>query len=132
MSIRLYIKDHPHRILALSAHEHVLVFRHSHVTTEHVNGSGSSSVTLPDSSRPTLPSRCMVEFLKDSEFDLSGYRSVSSAQGTLGLITLNDDVFLCTVTGSSQVAIVRPGETVQKIHSVEFCAYFGTLRLQVS
>jgi SacI homology domain/Endonuclease/Exonuclease/phosphatase family len=45
---------------------------------------------------------------------------VLTAKGTLGLITLNNDVFICMVTGSIEVANVRPGETVQKIYSVEF------------
>ena len=40
--------------------------------------------------------------------------------GTLGLITVNNDVFLCVVSGSVKVATVRPGETVQRIHTVEF------------
>lgn len=64
----------------------------------------------------------MVEFAAQNSIDLNGYRTVSTAQGTLGLITLNNDVFLCAIIGASQVASVRPGETVQKIHSVEFCA----------
>ena len=63
----------------------------------------------------------MVEFTEKSATDLAGFRTVSKAQGTLGLVTLNNDVFLCVVTGSLKVAVVRPGETVQKIHSVEFC-----------
>jgi len=41
----------------------------------------------------------------------------------LGLITLNNDVFLCVITGSEEVATVRPGETVQKIFAVEFCEW---------
>lgn len=65
----------------------------------------------------------MVEFAARNSLDLDGYRTVSSAQGTLGLITLNNDVFLCAIIGSSQVATVKPGETVQRIHAVEFCAY---------
>ncbi|KAL9109257.1 MAG: hypothetical protein Q9227_006012 [Pyrenula ochraceoflavens] len=62
----------------------------------------------------------MVEFTDKSSIDLTGFRTLSKGYGTLGLVTLNNDVFLCVVTGSSQVATVRPGETVQKINSVEF------------
>jgi hypothetical protein len=65
----------------------------------------------------------MVEFTVRNSLDLTGYRTVNNAQGTLGLITLNNDVFLCAIILASQVASVRPGETVQRIHSVEFCAY---------
>ena len=50
------------------------------------------------------------------------YRSLPSLdiKGTLGLITINNDVFLCVVNHSKKVATVRPGETIQQILSVEF------------
>ena len=123
MSVRVLIEDHPHRTLALATGEHALIFRHTH-TAEYGNNSSSSSLAQPNSNRPSAPPRCMVEFALRSSLDLSGYRLVNLAQGTLGLITLNNDVFLCAVTGATQVATVRPGETVQKIHSVEFCESF--------
>jgi len=64
----------------------------------------------------------MVEFAHVSSVDLSDYRTLSPlpVHGTLGLITINNDVFLCVVTGTVKVASVRPGETVEKIHGVEF------------
>lgn len=64
----------------------------------------------------------MVEFSAIDQVDLGEYRSLSalSVHGTLGLITVNGDVFLVVVTGASKVATVRPGETVQRIHSVGF------------
>ena len=67
--------------------------------------------------------------------DLQEYRSLSSlsVHGTLGLITVNGDVFLCVVSGASRVATVRPDETVQRILSVEFRTFEAkhhcTLRL---
>lgn len=56
------------------------------------------------------------------EVDLSDYRTLSPlpVHGTLGLITISNDVFLCVVTGATKVASVRPGETVEKIFGVEF------------
>jgi hypothetical protein len=65
----------------------------------------------------------MVEFSSIGEVDLSDYRPVnlSNAFGTLGLITVNGDIFLVVVSGSSKVATVRPGETIQRIHAVAFC-----------
>jgi hypothetical protein len=36
------------------------------------------------------------------------------------MITLNEDVFVCVVTGASQAATVRPGETVSRIDNVGF------------
>ncbi|KAK5013885.1 Inositol-1,4,5-trisphosphate 5-phosphatase 1, partial [Cryomyces antarcticus] len=64
----------------------------------------------------------MVEFLKLDPADLDDYQSLSSLPvlGTLGLITINNDVFLCVVNGAVKIATVRPGETVQRIYSVEF------------
>lgn len=53
--------------------------------------------------------------------DLQGYRPLGAGKGTLGLVTLNEDLFVCVVTSSSQAATVRPGETVSKIDSVGFC-----------
>jgi endonuclease/exonuclease/phosphatase family metal-dependent hydrolase len=44
----------------------------------------------------------------------------------LGLITVNSDVFLVVVNGASKVATVRPGETVQRIHSVGFYCLTST------
>lgn len=69
----------------------------------------------------------MVEFTTVESADLEGYRSLRGVamswkvHGTLGLITLNNDVFLCVVSGVAPRPItVRPGETVRKIEAVEF------------
>jgi len=115
MSVRVFIRDHPHRTIALATDEHVLVFRHSLSSTE-----SASSSSLRLSNQLATP-RCLVEFTARSSLDLTEYRSIGNGQGTLGLITLNSDVFLCVISSSSQVATVRPGETVQRIHAVEFC-----------
>jgi endonuclease/exonuclease/phosphatase family metal-dependent hydrolase len=64
----------------------------------------------------------MVEFSAIEKVDLDEYRTLNlgNAHGTLGLITVNGDVFLVVVSGASKVATVKPGETVQRIHSVAF------------
>lgn len=53
---------------------------------------------------------------------MQGYRTLSSLsiQGTLGLVTVNGDVFLCVVNSSKKAAEVRPGERVNKIMGVDF------------
>lgn len=62
-----------------------------------------------------------MEFSRLSAVDLQDYRPISHpCKGTLGLITLGGDVFICLVNGSSHVATVRPGERVEKIHTVSF------------
>lgn len=66
--------------------------------------------------------KCMVEFADLRDVVLDGYKTISpiAVHGTLGLITIMNDVFLCVVTGATKVANVRPGETVEKIFGVEF------------
>lgn len=123
MPIRVLLKDHPHRTLALTSDDYALVFRHTH-SADQGYSSSSTSLTVQSSNRhlgQNLSPRCMVEFTTCASLDFMGYRTLGSAQGTLGLITLNSDVFLCTVTSASQVATPRPGETVQKIQFVDFC-----------
>lgn len=120
MSIRVLLREYPHRSIALVTPTHALIFRHSPSTNDSIaNGSLASLSTSLDTA--TAP-RCMVEFAEVSKVDLNDYRTLSPlpVHGTLGLITINNDVFLCVVTGSSKVASVRPGETVEKIYAVEF------------
>ena len=67
--------------------------------------------------------RCLVEFSSVSHIETSSYRLLGYGYGTLGLITLGEDVFLCVITGFSQAAMVRPGETVSRIDNVDFCMF---------
>ncbi|KAK5112907.1 hypothetical protein LTR62_003729 [Meristemomyces frigidus] len=114
--MKLFIRDHP-RAIALATDTHVLILRHS---------SSASVLTLQKSASSTSleggTPRCIVEFSPWGAQDMSDFRSLTSmkVQGTLGLVTLERDVFLCVVSGSSHAATVRPGETVQRILSVEF------------
>ena len=113
--MKLFIRDHP-RAIALATDTHVLILRHS---ASSVNDSRNASTTsISEGGTP----RCIVEFSPWEGQDMSGFRSLTSmkVQGTLGLVTINSDVFLCVVNASSHVATVRPGETVQRILSVEF------------
>ena len=92
MSAKLLRRSHPVRSLALATESHVLIF---------VNN--------------------RVELHPTAQADLSEYKTVSySVHGTLGLITIHNDVFICLVTGADKAATVRPGETVQQILSVDF------------
>ncbi|KAI9894398.1 MAG: inositol polyphosphate 5-phosphatase [Vezdaea aestivalis] len=118
MATRLLIRDYPHRAIAISTGSHVLVFRYTETGRNEARNGHSSVSTGAAAAEP----KCMVEFVANDDTDLALYRNLSPQpiQGTLGLITINNDVFLCIVSGSSKVATVRPGETVQRIHSVEF------------
>ena len=48
----------------------------------------------------------MVEFTAHSDVDLRDYRVLraSGVHGTLGLININADVFLCVISGAVRVA----------------------------
>jgi hypothetical protein len=125
MSIRVLLREYPHRSIALVTPSHALIFRHSPTTNDAIaNGSLTSVQSIPTriSTDGAAAPRCMVEFSDVASVDLSDYRTLSPlpVHGTLGLITINNDVFLCVVTGAVKVASVRPGETVEKIYGVEF------------
>ncbi|KAJ5974043.1 hypothetical protein N7481_011253 [Penicillium waksmanii] len=102
-NLRVLCRDQPQRTIALVTTDHALIF--------HYSAAGTGAKTPP---------RCQVEFANISSVDLDGYRSLGAGHGTLGMITLGDDVFVCVVTGSSQAASVRPGESVSRIDNVDF------------
>jgi hypothetical protein len=124
MSTRVLIHDYPHRTLALVTDQHALIFRHSHAQPEANSRLGSqTSLSSTNQGRSNITPRCLVEFTDKASIDFTQFHTVGSAKGTLGLITLNNDVFLCVITGAEEVATVRPGETVQRIFAVEFCGW---------
>ena len=128
MSISVLIRDGPNRSIALTTNSHALVLRYSPAqgsrgdspsrngpqATTNYNGNGSAA--------GAHASRCIVEFAPVAATDLSTYRSLSSlsVHGTLGLITINNELFLCVVTSATKAATVRPEEEVRRINSVEF------------
>lgn len=120
MAAKVLLREHPNRAIALVTDSHTLVFRHSVSGYQGSNNASTTSLTsthTPQSSGP----RCIVELLPSSKSDLSEYRTISySAHGTLGLVTLDGDVYLCVVSGAIKAATVRPGENVMKILSVDF------------
>ena len=118
MSLKILLREHPQRSFALITETHALVFRHS-LSRTNVESLNHGSTTKASASK------CMVEFATLEDVDLSEYRVLraSCVYGTLGLININADVFLCVISGALRVATVRPNETVQRILSVEFCEY---------
>lgn len=129
MSIKVLLRDHPHRAIALKTDSHILTFRHS-PSTASVSTTSLGNASLQEATTP----RCMVEFSAVEDTDTSDYRSLTSlsVQGTLGLVTINHDIFLCVVNGASKVATLRPGENIQRITSVEFRQYCFLVSKQVS
>lgn len=126
MSIKVVAREYPNRVLALTTETHALVFRHTPSAEDVHNGALQSTSLdigrgLPSTETVSQP-RCMVEFAELSSFDMSDFRQLSPlpVRGTLGLITVNNDIFLSVVTRATQVAGIRPNETIQKILAVEF------------
>ena len=117
MPLRLLLQENP-RVLLLASESHALVFRH--VPADAATGFDSIS-DLPRKSF-AVP-KCVVEFATLESLDLSNYRlfKAPGIHGTLGLISIEADIYLCVISAAVKVATVRPDEDVQKILSVEFC-----------
>ena len=115
MALQVLRRDQPSRAIALVSDTHALIFRPSHVG---IVRNGPSTA---------LPPQSMVEFAPVESLDLSGYRPArySKAVGTLGLINIGTDIFICTITSAFEAANVRPGERVLRIGTVGFCMNFG-------
>lgn len=118
MTIRVLLRDYPHRAVALATDDHVLTFRHNKTDAPDSRIPSSTTANGQNAAQP----QCMVDFSPTADSDLSGFRSLTSLSihGTLGLVTISGDIFLCVVNGANRVATLRPGENVQQITSVEF------------
>ncbi|KAJ2903152.1 uncharacterized protein MKZ38_010284 [Zalerion maritima] len=106
-SSQLLISEYPHRAIAIATSSHALILRHN---------ATSSDRSLH------VSAKCMVEFLPVSKQDLVDFHPLTPRPiyGTLGLVSVGRDVFLCVVTQAIRVANVRPEETVERIGNVEF------------
>lgn len=97
MSLRLLLREHPQRALAVLTDSHALIFRHS---------LSSASADSSSNNERSSASKCMVEFTAHEDVDLTDYHVLraSGVHGTLGLININADVFLCVISGAIRVA----------------------------
>lgn len=139
MSVDILLKDHhPQRSIALVTPTHTLIFRHSPSSREPQNGEHGSnnnsltSIVDRNNNGPSASSpRCMVELAELGSVALDDYRRLSSQPclGTLGLITLGGDIFICVITGAREVASVRPGEAVLRIQAVQFREFFTDMEV---
>ncbi len=126
-SSQILVRDYPHRAIAIVSSTHALILRYSQTTSEAIaNGSLASVPSGRPRSNSTnndaLNSKCIVEFSPVTQQMLADYRPLTSRPiyGTLGFIALGRDVFICVITHASRVATLRPGETVERILSVQF------------
>ena len=97
MSLKLLLRENPQRALAVLTDSHALIFRHSQ---------SSTSPDLPGGNEKRTRSSALVEFTAQGEVDLSDYHVLraSGVHGTLGLININADVFLCVISEAVRVA----------------------------
>lgn len=116
MPLQLRLSAHPERAILLASESHALIFRQIYPSTV-------TELSAPGQSAPHY--RCMVEFASLSAINHEDFPIFppSPVHGTLGLINIKHDVYLCVISGAVRVATVRPGETVQKILSVDFCQF---------
>jgi len=123
-SSQILIREYPHRAIAIASSTHALILRHSITTAEAIANGPLSSIpsARPRSSLDGGNPKCMVEFSPKRNKLLADYRPLTPrpVYGTLGLISIERDIFLCVITQASRVATLRPGETVEKIESVQF------------
>ncbi|CAK7223408.1 Inositol-1,4,5-trisphosphate 5-phosphatase 1 [Sporothrix curviconia] len=124
LSCKLLIRDYPHRAIAIVSGDYALIFRHSGTGTEEhpQNGSSTNLGYGGGKGEGGAIAKCMVEFSLISEGMLDDYRPLTSrpVYGTLGLISVNQDVFLSVITQALRVATLRPGETAEMIQQVQF------------
>lgn len=87
------------RTLALESKSHVLLFRYIKETK-----------------------KCAIELISKDSFISTPYKQLSRSKphGFLGLIEMNNDIFLCVITSKRQVAEPLPNEQINKINDVEF------------
>jgi synaptojanin len=123
-SSQLLIREYPHRAIAIVSDNHALIFRYSPTTSEAIADGSLASVPSARSraAGDALVFKCMVEFSPITKDLLADYRPLTARPifGTLGLISINQDVFICVVTQATRVASLRPGETVERIANVGF------------
>ncbi|KAG6010633.1 hypothetical protein E4U21_005131 [Claviceps maximensis] len=124
-SSELYIRDHPHRSIAIVSSSHALILRYTSAVSGDTppNGSATSVHSVKSRGGPDAhPAKCMVEFSAISRPLLKDYRPLTPrpVYGTLGLIAANGEVFLSVITRAVRAATVRPGETVERIATVDF------------
>lgn len=105
MSLKLLLRDTHQRAFAVVGNSHALVFRQSN------NYSTAADGQLDGTSFKASTTKCMVEFTALDDLDFTGFHELhtSTVHGTLGLINIQNDVFLCIISGSTRVATVRSG-----------------------
>ncbi|KTW30137.1 hypothetical protein T552_00615 [Pneumocystis carinii B80] len=83
---------------------------------------GSDALVFQTCEKSLESQTCIAKFCKWDDIDYSEYFLATSKviYGCMGLISIENNVFICLITGYSQIASVRATETINRIHDVEF------------
>ena len=112
MSLRISLQTHPTRCIQLVSRSHALLF-----------SPGPETTAALHEGRPVAP-KIAARFVPLEELDTAKSRVLcASAHGTLGVISVGRELFVCVITAASSVALVRPGEPIQRILAVDFCSH---------
>ena len=142
--MRVLVRRSTPRIIYLATDDNVLSFRRafkSDISDDNqfpADGSASSdavgnskSAALTSASSLSLGSHksngetrsistVIVEFQPARDVDLDRCELLAECFGCIGLITVEDDIFVCVISSRSKAAVPTPHRTVWTIHDVDF------------
>jgi hypothetical protein len=131
-AIRVLLQESPIRCIALATQTHALVLKSNPSKSPSRSNPSSrnpSATSLHASPSTSAASLCTAEFGPVDDLSLDSWVPLSFRPvfGTLGLISINNDIFVCVVSSATRAADARPGETVEKINNVEFRTWFEVI-----
>lgn len=105
--MKLLLSDNPERRIGILSNEYALIFK---------------AVRNPNSINTRDKPYCAIELVNKKIIDSQHFIDLSSKEihGFIGLIEVDDLIFIGVITGKSRVASPIPKENVNKIYSVDF------------
>ncbi|KAL1680770.1 SacI homology domain-containing protein [Schizophyllum commune] len=110
--MHLYLTNNPRTLLLVTASQEEII--------------GRPRRALVFRAKPDDPTQAIVEFLPKDQVDLSNAVRLTTrgVKGCLGLISIENDLFLSVVTSATEIGNTRPSasspEAVARIHEVRF------------
>lgn len=106
--MNIYISESPERIIAIISKQYGLIIK----------------AVQPENNynRNLHKPLCSIELVPKDSLSNQGFVRLTSSEvhGFIGLIEIDNRIFIAAITGKSKVAAPIPGETVNKILSVDF------------
>ncbi|KAL1916229.1 uncharacterized protein VTP21DRAFT_5846 [Calcarisporiella thermophila] len=87
-----------------------------------ISGDTPASVLVFEQYHGSVDPKCVVRLVPVDEFDVSNYTYLNAhpVYGCLGLIHVNNEIFLSVITDCIHLGKIRPGESVHRITDVAF------------